>query len=156
MSRSFKVISASIMLLAIVAMGVIWYIPRGFSQAQGSGNIRPAVTLANGPYKVSGNQILDAQGHPYLFHGIGRDALEYACNSDGYFDSTHLSYMGYGKSGNGVYYWDANTVRLPVSEGYWLKDYAPKHCVATQYQALIKNTVNALTALKLNVIIDLQ
>ncbi len=156
MSRSLKVIFASTMLLAIVAMGVIWYIPRGFSQAQGSGNIRPAITQANGPYTVKGNQILGANGQPYLFHGIGRDSLEYACNTDGYFDSTHLSYMGYGKSGNGVYYWDANTVRLPVSEGYWFKDYAPKHCVATQYQALIKNTVDTLTKMNLNVIIDLQ
>src|SRR6266446_10834140 len=94
MSRSLKVIFASTMLLAIVAMGVIWYIPRGFSQAQGSGNIRPAITQANGPYTVKGNQILGANGQPYLFHGIGRDSLEYACNTDGYFDSTHLSYMG--------------------------------------------------------------
>src|SRR6266478_1841285 len=109
MSRSFKVIFASAMLLAIVAMGVIWYIPRGFSHAQGSGKyIRPASTQADGPYTVKGNQILGANGQPYLFHGIGRDSLEYDCNTDGYFDSTHLSYMGPGKSGNGVYYWDAN------------------------------------------------
>ncbi len=138
-------------------MGVLWYIPRNPSHAASADNgVRPAVTQANGPYSVSGNQVLDSQGHPYLFHGIGRDALEYDCNTDGYFDSTHLSYMGYGTNGNGITYWDANTVRLPLSEGYWLKDFAPKHCVHTQYQTLVKNLVSTLTGMKLNVIIDLQ
>src|SRR5579875_415279 len=157
MSRSFKVIAASIILLAIVAMGVLWYIPRGSSNAASAGNdVRPAVTQANGPYTVSGNQILDAKGQPYLFHGIGRDSLEYDCNTDGYFDSTHLSYMGYGHSGNGITYWDANTIRLPLTEGYWLRDYPSKHCVHTQYQNLIKSVVSTLTGMNMNVIIDLQ
>ncbi|HJT59748.1 MAG TPA: cellulase family glycosylhydrolase [Ktedonobacteraceae bacterium] len=157
MRRSFKVIFASIILLAIVAMGVVWYIPRGFSNAQDNANgVRPAVTQANGPYTVSGNKILDAQGHAYLFHGIGRDSLEYECNTDGYFDSTHLSYMGFGHNGGGVTYWDANTVRLPLSEGYWLRDFPAKHCVASQYRALVKNIVDTLTKMNLNVMIDLQ
>lgn len=156
MSRSLKILVAGSMLLAIAAMGVFWYIPRGSSQAAGNQAIRPAVTQASGPYTVKGNQILDVHGNPYLFHGIGRDALEYDCTGDGFFDSTHLSYMGYGHTGNGITYWDANTVRLPVSEGYWFNAFTPKKCTPAIYQSFIKNTVNALTALKLNVIIDLQ
>jgi hypothetical protein len=87
---------------------------------------------------------------------MGRDALEYDCTGDGYFDSQHLSYMGYGNNGNGIYYWDANTVRIPVTEGYWFKAFAPKNCTPAIYQSFIKNTVDALTSLHLNVIIDLQ
>jgi hypothetical protein len=49
MSRTLKVLVASSMLLAIVAMGVFWYIPRGFSQAAGNKDIRPASTQSNGP-----------------------------------------------------------------------------------------------------------
>jgi hypothetical protein len=144
------------MLLAVVAMGVFWYIPRGFSQAAGNNDVRPAITQSSGPYTVKGNQILDSKGSPYLFHGVGRDSLEYDCTGDGFFDSQHLSYMGYGHNGNGITYWDANTVRLPVTEGYWFNAFAPKKCTPAIYQQFIKNTVDALTKLNLNVIIDLQ
>src|SRR5712671_6589912 len=156
MSRSLKILVASCMLLAIVAMGVVWYIPRGLTQAASNNYIRPASTMANGPYSVKGNQILDSTGRPYLFHGIGRDSLEYDCTGDGFFDSQHLSYMGYGHTGNGITYWDANAVRIPVTEGYWLNAYAAKKCTPAIYQSFIKSTIDALTKLNLNVIIDLQ
>ena len=111
---------------------------------------------AMGPYTIKGNLILAADGKPYLFHGIGRDGLEYSCTGDGHFDAQELSYMGSGTNGSGITYWGANTVRLPLSEGIWLKGQSSHACSASRYQALIKQTVDALTALKLNVILDLQ
>ena len=117
-------------------------------------SMREAYAL--GPYTVKGNLILAADGKPYLFHGIGRDGLEYSCTGDGHFDAQELSYMGSGTNGSGITYWDANTVRLPLSEGIWLYGQSSHSCSAAQYQALIKQTVDALTALKLNVILDLQ
>src|SRR5579884_1684922 len=75
---------------------------------------------ALGPYTVKGNLILASDGQPYLFHGVGRDGLEYSCWGDGHFDAQELSYMGSGTNTYAVTYWGANTVRLPLSEGFWL------------------------------------
>lgn len=116
----------------------------------------PGNGYANGPYTVRGNTVLDASGKPYLFHGIGRDSLEYSCWGDGHLDAQELAYMGQGTGKYAVHYWGANTVRLPLSEGIWLYGQSSQGCSAAQYQALVKHTVDALTALKLNVILDLQ
>lgn len=113
-------------------------------------------TFADGPYTVQGNAIIGADGKRYLFHGIGRDSLEYNCWGDGHFDAQELGYMGSGSGKYAVTYWGANTVRLPLSEGIWLNGQSSEGCSAAQYQALVNQTVNALTALKLNVILDLQ
>src|SRR5690348_6900045 len=43
--------------------------------------------FADGPYSVRGNAIIGADGKRYLFHGIGRDSLEYNCWGDGHFDA---------------------------------------------------------------------
>jgi hypothetical protein len=112
--------------------------------------------FADGPYTVQGNAIIGADGKRYLFHGVGRDSLEYNCWGDGHFDAQELSYMGSGSGKYAVTYWGANTVRLPLSEGIWLNGQSSEGCSAAQYQALVNQTVNTLTALKLNVILDLQ
>src|SRR5437016_3397488 len=64
--------------------------------------------------------------------------------------------MGSGTNTATETYWGANTVRLPLSEGFWLNGAPGFPCTAAQYQALVKQTVDTLTALKLNVILDLQ
>jgi hypothetical protein len=65
--------------------------------------------------------------------------------------------MGPGNNTGSATYWDANTVRLPLSEGFWLKgDNTVPGCSPASYQGLVKRTVDTLTALKLNVILDLQ
>src|SRR5216684_940818 len=116
----------------------------------------PYHEFANGPYKVSGNQIKGQDGTQYLFHGIGRDGLEFECTGDPALDSAHLAFMGPGTSGpNGTYWW-GNTVRLPLSEGIWLNGDTKAQCTAAQYQALVKTVVDNLIALKLNVVIDLM
>ncbi|MBA2394670.1 MAG: cellulase family glycosylhydrolase [Ktedonobacteraceae bacterium] len=116
----------------------------------------PYNATANGPYSVQGNTIVGADGKQYIFHGIGRDGLEYNCSGEGPLDKQSLSYLGSGTSTATATYWGANTVRLPLSEGFWLKGAPGYPCSAAQYQALVKQTVDNLTALKLNVIIDLQ
>lgn len=113
-------------------------------------------TTANGPYTVQGNKILDKNGNQYLIHGIGRDGLEYNCSGDGFFDQQHLSYMGSGTNGANAVYWYANTVRLPLSEGFWLKGAPGFPCSSANYQSLVKSVVDSVTALHMNVLIDLQ
>src|SRR5579863_3060206 len=116
----------------------------------------PYHEFADGPYKVSGNQIKGADNTQYIFHGIGRDGLEFECTGDPAMDSAHLAFMGPGTSGpNGTYWW-GNTVRLPLSEGFWLNGDTKAQCTAAQYQAQVKTVVDTLTALHLNVVIDLM
>lgn len=118
--------------------------------------IIPRDAVAMGPYIVKGNTIVGKDGKRYFFHGIGRDGLEYTCWGDGHFYPNELAYMGSGKNTAHATYWNANTVRLPLSEGIWLNGQPLQQCPADQYHQLVKRTVDALTAMKLNVIIDLQ
>lgn len=172
MSRSLKVVLLGIVALVFLAVGIFWFSPLrpvgAHNQVRtamsphlatstvATQNPLPANVQANGPYRVQGNAILGADGKRYLFHGVGRDSLEYSCWGDGHFDAQELSYIGWGTNTFAVTYWGANTVRLPLSEGIWLNGQSSESCSASQYQAFIKQTVDTLTALKLNVILDLQ
>ncbi len=164
MSRSSKVRLLGILAFALVSINVFWLRP--FSsiwahKTQNASSIQTASSLpyneyANGPYTVQGSSILGSDGKPYLFHGIGRDSLEYDCKGNGFFDAQHLAYMGPGTNTSSGTYWYANTVRLPLSESYWLNGQPAQQCTSAQYQSLVKTSVDILTSLHLNVIIDLQ
>src|SRR6266487_1675951 len=163
MSHSQKVKVTGLLLLAVMSIGMFAFTPlssfwthRGGSTAHAASPL-PYHEFADGPYNVQGNTIVGADGKPYLFHGVGRDSLEFDCNGDGFLDAAHLAFVGPGTSRPGGTYWYANTVRLPVSEGFWLHGFAgQKNCTPANYQALVKLTIDTLTAMKLNVILDLQ
>lgn len=128
-------------------------------RAQAASNAATALpysAVAKGPYTVQGNKIIGSDGKQYIFHGIGRDGQEYNCSGQGPLDTQHLAYMGSGANTAGATYWGANTVRLPLSEGFWLNGAPGYPCTAAQYQATVKQTVDNLTSLNLNVILDLQ
>lgn len=147
-------LSLAALLIVLGSVASIWLIT-GPLKARAASNL-PYNMTANGPYQVKGNTVVDAQGRQYLFHGLGRDGLEYSCTGDGPLDAAHLAYMGAGASSSAGTYWWGNTVRLPLSEGFWVRGATGYSCTAAQYQALVKQTINTLTLLKLNVIIDLQ
>ncbi len=159
MSRSLSVKKLTPLLLFIVlfaSVALASFITRRAALPARAASSLPYHEFANGPYKVSGNQIIDADGKQYIFHGVGRDGLEFECTGDPALDSVRLAFMGPGTSGpNGTYWW-SNTVRLPLSESFWLNGDAKAQCTAAQYQSLVKTVVNNLTALKLNVVIDLM
>ncbi|EFH90207.1 glycoside hydrolase family 5 [Ktedonobacter racemifer DSM 44963] len=124
--------------------------------------VLPYSAMAHGPYSVKGNQILDADGKPYLFHGVARDGLEYDCEGQaGPYTRQSLALMGT-PSGkdldiNAGSYWAGNTVRLPLSQNFWLKGGSgDANCTPTRYQALVKRIVDDLASLQLNVILDLH
>jgi endoglucanase len=110
----------------------------------------------DGPYHTSGNLILGADNSPYLFHGIARDDLEYFCKGDGHYTQQELAYLGLGDTSAQATYWGANTVRLPLSENYWLYGSSSQNCSPDEYQTLVKKVVDMLTSLNLNVIINLE
>ncbi|TMF48698.1 MAG: glycoside hydrolase family 5 protein, partial [Chloroflexi bacterium] len=162
MPRSYAFRLMGLLLLIAMCAGIFWIRPlttlltRSARSAQAaSPSSLTYHQYADGPYRVQGNQIIGADGKPYIFHGIGLDGLEFACQGDGNLDSGHLAFMGSGTSNANGTYWFANTVRLPLTQSIWLNG-LPGQCTAAQYQATVKQTVDTLTALKLNVIIDLQ
>jgi len=110
----------------------------------------------DGPYHTQGNLIMGSDNNPYLFHGVARDDLEYLCQGDGHYSAKELAYTGLGTTTTNQTYWGANVVRLPLSENFWLYGHPSENCSSSQYQALVKQTVNNLTNLNLNVILDLE
>ena len=159
--RSLKIFGLSTFLVLIVALSLTWVSPAYSTWARSATlssktTLIPRQTKAVGPYTVKGNAIFGADGKRYYFHGVGRDGLEYSCFGDGHFTPKELAYIGSGTSTKTTTYWGANTVRLPLSEVFWLKGQPSAKCSATQYHQVVKQTIDALTALHLNVMIDLQ
>ena len=158
MSSFRKIVASGILIGMLLVAALVWATPSFFphKQAKAAGPTLPYNATANGPYSVKGNMIVGANGQQYMFHGIGRDGLEYNCSGQGPLDQQHLAYMGSGVSTPGATYWGANTVRLPLSEGFWLNGAPGFPCSSSQYQNTVKQVVSSLSALQLNVIIDLQ
>jgi endoglucanase len=155
--------SLKVVLLCIVSLVIVAAVFVPYGHAYAATASLPYNATANGPYSVHGNRIVGANGKQYIFHGIGRDSLEYNCRGDSFLSQQYLAYMGSGPSTGTGTYWDANTVRLPLSEGFWLYGdvAAPGSppsagCSSSYYHSLVKQIVNSLTSLKLNVILDLQ
>src|ERR1700680_4083731 len=159
MSRALRIRLTGILLLIVIAAGAFWFKPMisfltntGGHTAHASSPL-PYHEFADGPYTVKGNNITGADGQPYLFHGVGRDGLEFSCTGGGLsLDAAHLAFIGPGTSGPNGTYWFSNTVRLPLSEGLWLAGDSAQTCSAATYQSLVKQVVDSLTSLKLNVI----
>ncbi len=161
MTHSFKVFGLGGLVVLCMLVSAMWVSPLSSTRAQSAhpsakAAVIPRQTKAMGPYTVKGNAIFGVDGKRYYFHGVGRDGLEFSCWGDGHFTPKELAYMGSGTSTKTITYWGANTVRLPLSEGFWLNGQASTHCPATQYHQLVKQTVDALTARHLNVMLDLQ
>ena len=158
MSSYLKAVISTIVVLSLLVVVFISFNPFSHthtSTVHAAANLSYSAT-ANGPYSVKGNTVVGANGQPYLIHGIARDGLEYNCSGEGPLDQQHLAYLGSGVNTTTATYWGANTVRLPLSEGFWLKGAPGYPCTASQYQNTVKQVVDALTALKLNVMLDLQ
>src|SRR5437660_12587044 len=114
-------------LLVIIALAMALIAPLRISLAVGPTSL-PAHTHTShylplsrfhlrgidGPYHTQGNLIYGADNRPYLFHGVGRDGLEFNCAGDGHFDAQELSYMGLGNNTAHATYWGGNIVRLPL------------------------------------------
>lgn len=166
MSRSLLIRVTGLIVLVGLLTSVFWLRTVGAPVTHASANglraaqgATPALTyheFANGPYSVHGNQIIGADGTPYYFHGIGRDGYEFSCAGGGWTDPAHLAFMGPGTTSSSGTYWFANTVRLPLAQNLWLNGSSAQSCTAAQYQASVLATVNTLTSLKLNVMLDLQ
>src|SRR5260370_40190124 len=103
MLRSFKAVILTLCILAVVAIGIFKFdalhiagayatnhphVSRPPTLAQRNTASKPAngSAFADGPNTVQGNAINGADGKRYLFHGVGRDSLEYNCWGDARFE----------------------------------------------------------------------
>ena len=160
MSSYLKIVVSSLVIVGLLIAAILLFNPllrpsTRNAHAAITGTVRYSAT-ANGPYSVQGNAVVDKNGQQYSIHGIARDGLEYNCSGEGPLDSQHLAYLGPGVNTTTGTYWGANTVRLPLSEGFWLNGAPGYPCTAAQYQSTVKQVVDTLTALNLNVMLDLQ
>ncbi len=143
--------------IAILVGGGLYALPAPATAAVHHPALRYSAYAA-GPYRTSGNRILDATGQAYYFHGVARDGLEFSCADDPSLAPRYLALMGPQIAGLSGTFWYGNTVRLPVSELLWLYKQTQngQSCTPARYQQLLKQTIDALTLLHLNVILDLQ
>ncbi len=110
-----------------------------------SPDARPVVLppRAPGGYVVSGNQILDGQDAPHLFHGVDRPSLEW--NPMGEM----LSASDYQLMGS----WKANVVRISLDQDYWL---ATASLYNSAYLATVDQQISWAHAAGMDVILELQ
>ncbi|HEX7734445.1 MAG TPA: cellulase family glycosylhydrolase [Ktedonobacteraceae bacterium] len=155
MARSRIFVCAGL-LLGLWVLTIGWWPVRGTRAAVAAVGALPYSAYADGPYSVRGNVIVGARNRPYYFHGVARDGLEFACRGDGYLNAQNLALLGPRVAGVQGTFWYGNTVRLPLSEAFWLHGQVQQHCSAASYQQLVRATVDELTLLRLNVIVDLQ
>jgi endoglucanase len=156
MKRFQKTLIASLICICI-AGGSLWFASLHNTHAASHTSITYNAYAA-GPYHTQGNMLLDATNQPYYFHGVARDGLEFSCNADSSLEPQYLALMGSQVRGYSGTFWYGNTVRLPVSEVLWLYDHTQNGyaCTPALYQALIQRTIDTLSILHLNVILDLQ
>src|SRR5579872_6464860 len=92
-SRSAKKLTALILFIVLCAgIPLASFITHGAAGSAHAASTLPYHEFADGPYKVSGNKIIGADGTQYIFHGIGRDGLEFECTGDPFLDSAHLAF----------------------------------------------------------------
>jgi hypothetical protein len=100
------VCAAIVVLVGLLAATVV-RLAFGEGQAHGA---------SAGGLHVSGNRILDGNGHPVLFQGVNRSGTEYACVQGwGIFDGPSDA-----RSVAAIARWHVNIVRIPVNEDCWL------------------------------------
>jgi endoglucanase len=102
-------------------------------------------------YTVSGNSILNASGQKVLLHGVDRPSLEWSCSGTSVTGAgTGIPASDFATMKND---WNANAVRVPVSEDRWLSGTADS---CSTYQATVEAAVKNIEANGMIAIIDLH
>jgi endoglucanase len=100
--------------------------------------------IAPGGYYVQGNSIYDATGKAHLFHGVDRTSFEWDPEGQ-YIDAGDYTIMAGG--------WDANVVRIPIDQDFWL---STSPIYSAGYAGVIDQQVTGARAAGLDVILDLH
>jgi endoglucanase len=92
-------------------------------------------------YHVVGNQVLDKNGQPHLFHGVARPTLEWSAVGENISKADFDLMVG----------WKANVVRIALNQGFWLR---PTN--ASGYREVVLQAVEWAKQAGLDVILDLH
>jgi endoglucanase len=108
------------------------------------------VPPANG-YTVVGNLIKNSSGQTVLLHGLDRPSLEWSCTGE----SVNNTGSGIPASDFATMKtaWNADAVRIPVSEDRWLPGTADS---CSTYQATVESAVSEVLAQGMIAIVDLH
>ncbi|HUC37843.1 MAG TPA: glycoside hydrolase family 5 protein [Acidimicrobiales bacterium] len=96
-----------------------------------------------GPLHTSGNQIIDADGHPVVFRGVVLKGLEGSATGQGITEQSILEAKA----------WGSNFIRIPVGEQFWLSTNCDYNA---NYESTVDKVVNAVTSLGMVALIDLD
>jgi endoglucanase len=118
----------------------------------GSASIGSATTTPLS-IRVSGNKLVDGQGHVVQLRGVNRSSFEYACAQGWGFHEPpdNATVVAAIKS------WKANVVRVPLNEACWLGlSTVPAAYRGDPYRTAVANFVSKAHAAGLYVILDLH
>jgi endoglucanase len=101
-------------------------------------------------YTVSGSKILNSAGKQVMVQGLDRDTTEWGCGT-AIGGGSPIPASDFTTMHNA---WDANTVRIAMSQNIWL--WGISGCSASQYQTDISNYVSEAQSAGLIVILDLH
>lgn len=101
--------------------------------------------------RVSGNELVTAEGKPYRLLGVNRSSGEFACvQGKGMWDGGPVDQA----SVDAMKTWNIHAVRVPLNEECWLGVYGSPG--GTTYQKHVKDYVDLLVRNGINVILDLH
>jgi hypothetical protein len=103
--------------------------------------------------RVSGNQLINAQGQAVRLIGVDASGTEDACEEDAGFDWGPMDSAEAAEIAS----WDANAVRVPLNEDCWLGiNGVPAQYSGAAYQAAIEQWVTDLNQAGIVAILDLH
>ena len=92
-------------------------------------------------YHVVGNQVLDKNEQPHIFHGVDRPTLEWSTSGENLSKGDFQTMAG----------WKANVVRIGLNQDFWLRTASQKG-----YRQTVLQTVEWAKQANLDVILDLH
>jgi hypothetical protein len=108
-----------------------------------------------GSFAVQGRQVVDPAGRPFLVHGVARPSLEWSCTGQALDGGPGIQPSEFAVMRSG---WGVNTVRLALSEQYWLSSAVGLEVAdpCPTYVRTVIAAVSAARAVGLVVILDLH
>jgi hypothetical protein len=130
----------------VLVAGILPITPYGNANQPGSG------AATGGPFRVSGNQILDPSGNAVRFRGVDTGML----NWYPYIDTSNTQDVS-DASFDAMRRWGVNAVRIPLGEQYWFQSRGCKYPITpSRYHANVATIVNRITSRGMLAILDLH
>ena len=108
---------------------------------------RPRRASAPLPLKIAGAQIMNSKNQPVTLRGVNAASMEWSNNGEGHILNTVNA---------AIRDWNANLIRLPLSQDRWFGKAPDQNGDFKPYRALVKQVVDACSAQNCYIILDLH